>query len=234
MQSRYSSVSRKILSWAEEDRPREKLLQRGRSALTDAELLAILLGSGTVSESAVDVAKNLLAMVGNSLSELARQSPADLKKVKGIGEAKAITLIAAMELGRRRRENDPDRRIRISSSAQAYEVIRPYLIDKQHEEFWILLLNRANEVIRPVQVSLGGISGTVVDARLVYKHAVEHLASSIILIHNHPSGTLRPSESDRILTKALVAAGNLLSVPVFDHLIFTDNGFFSFSDEGLL
>ncbi len=231
---RYITISRTIQDWAEEDRPREKLLQRGRMALTDAELLAILIGSGTVSETAVDVAKNLLSRVNHDLRELGKQTPGELMKTRGIGKAKAITLLAAMELGRRRKERDVMPRIRIVSSASAYEEMRPYLQDKQHEEFWILLLNRAAEVIRPVQVSLGGVSGTVVDVKLVFKHAVENLASSVILVHNHPSGNLRPSTSDKTITRQLSDAGRILSIPVLDHLILSDSGYFSFADEGML
>ncbi len=230
----YITASRTIQDWAEEDRPREKLIQRGRMALTDAELLAILIGSGTVSETAVDVAKNLLSAVNHDLRELGKQTPGELMKTRGIGKAKAIVLLAAMELGRRRKERDVAQRIRIVSSASAYEEMRPHLQDKQHEEFWILLLNRANEVIRPVQVSLGGVSGTVVDVRLVFKHAVENLASSVILAHNHPSGSLRPSASDKTITRQLSDAGRILSIQVLDHLIVSDNGYFSFADEGML
>ncbi len=230
----YFIVSRTIQDWAEEDRPREKLIQRGRMALTDAELLAILIGSGTVSETAVDVAKNLLSKVNHDLRELGKQTPGELMKTRGIGKAKAVTLLAAMELGRRRKEHDAKQRIRIVSSASAYEEIRPHLLDKQHEEFWILLLNRANEVIRTIQVSLGGISGTVVDVRLVFKHAIENLASSVILAHNHPSGSLRPSASDKTITRQIADAGKILSIPVLDHLVISDSGYFSFADEGIL
>ena len=203
-------------------------------ALTDAELLAILIGSGTVSETAVDVAKNLLSSVNQDLRELGKKTPAELMKTRGIGKAKAIVLLAAIELGRRRKEREVMRRIRVVSSASAYEEIRPYLQDKPHEEFWILLLNRANEVIRPIQVSLGGVSGTVVDARLVFKHAIDNLASSVILAHNHPSGSLQPSAADKKITEQLSEAGKILSVTVLDHLIVSDNGYFSFADEGML
>ncbi|GAB3171632.1 RadC family protein [Telluribacter humicola] len=226
--------SRKILSWAEEDRPREKLLQRGKAALTDAELIAILIGSGTVDQSAVDVAKLILGSANNNLNELARLGLNDLKKIKGIGEAKAITIVAALELGRRRKESETPRRRRITSSNDAYEEIKPYLLDKPHEEFWILLLNRANEVLRPVQISTGGVAGTVADPKLIFKHALEHLASSMILFHNHPSGNLTPSQADKDLTRKLKEAGRVLDLPVLDHLIFTDSSYYSFADEGLL
>lgn len=234
MNKNYTSDSRKIRAWAEEDRPREKLLQKGRNALTDAELLAILLGAGTVSESAVDVAKNLLSRVNYSLNELGKLTPGELMKVRGIGPAKALTLIAALELGRRRREETAQKKTKITSSTQVYEFIYPLLLDKKHEEFWILLLNRANEVIKAVQISQGGVSGTLVDARIVFKEAVEHLASSLILIHNHPSGRLVASEADKSITKQLIDAGKLLGIPVLDHLIFADNGYLSFADEGII
>jgi DNA repair protein RadC len=225
---------RKILSWAEEDRPREKLLLKGKAALSDAELIAILLGMGTVDFSAVDVAKSVLSAANNNLNELARMTVNDLTKLKGIGPAKAITIVSALELGRRRKESESLRRRRITSAADAYDEIKPYLLDKPHEEFWILLLNRANEVMRPVQISSGGVAGTVADPKMIFKHALEQLASSIILIHNHPSGNLTPSQADKDLTRKLKEAGRMLDLPILDHLIFTDKSYFSFADEGLL
>ena len=227
-------VSRTILSWAEEDRPREKLMLKGKAALSDAELIAIIIGSGTVDLSAVDVGKIILQKANNNLNELAKLSLKDLMKVKGIGEAKAITIAAALELGRRRKDAEVLRRPRIASSRDAYEQIKPYLLDLPHEEFWLLLLNRANEVIKPVQISQGGVSGTVADPKLIFKQAIEHLASAIILVHNHPSGNLTPSQADKDLTKRLKEAGKLLDTPVLDHLIFTDASYLSFADEGLL
>lgn len=223
----------RIRSWAEEDRPREKLLLKGKSTLTDSELLALLIGSGTKDLSAVDVAKLVLASSSNSLTELARRNVKDLTRIRGIGEAKAITIVAALELGRRRKESDPDRKRKIIGSSEAYEEIRPYLADKMHEEFWILLLNRANEVIRPLQISIGGVAGTVADPKMIFKYALEHLASSLILIHNHPSGNLTPSEADKNLTRQLKEAGKVLDLPVLDHLIYTDSGYFSFADHNL-
>lgn len=225
---------RKILSWAEEDRPREKLMLKGRAALSDAELIAILIGSGTTDLTAVDVSKIILQSVGNNLNELAKLSVKDLSKFRGIGEAKGISIVAALELGRRRREQDRPQRTRITCSRDAYEEIRPHLLDKPHEEFWILLLNRANEVLRPVQISAGGVSGTVADPKLIFKQAVENLASSIILVHNHPSGNLTPSQADKDLTRKLREGGKLLDIPILDHLIFTDRAYLSFADEGLL
>ena len=224
----------KILSWAEEDRPREKLMLKGRAALSNSELIAILIGSGTVDMTAVDVSKIILQSVDNNLNELAKLSVKDLSKFRGIGEAKAISIVAALEIGRRRREQDRPHRAKITCSRDAYEEIRPHLMDKPHEEFWILLLNRANEVLRPVQVSAGGISGTVADPKLIFKHAIEHLASSMILVHNHPSGNTTPSQADKDLTRKLRDCGQLLDVPVLDHLIFTDRIYLSFADEGLL
>lgn len=226
--------TRRILSWAEEDRPREKLLLKGKAALTDAELIAILIGSGTRDLSAVDLSKIILQKANNNLNELAKLSIKDLMKIKGIGEAKAISIAAALELGRRRKESEVVRRPRISSSLDAYEQIQPYLLDLPHEEFWLLLLNRANEVIRPVQVSQGGVSGTVADPKIIFKLAIECLASAIILVHNHPSGNLKPSEADKDLTRRLASAGKLLEIPILDHLIFTDASYLSFADEGLM
>ena len=226
--------TRRILSWAEEDRPREKLLLKGKAALTDAELVAILIGSGTRDLSAVDLSKIILQKASNNLNELAKLSIKDLMKIKGIGEAKAISIIAALELGRRRKESEVVLRARISSSRDAYEQIQPYLLDLPHEEFWLLLLNRANEVIKPVQVSQGGVSGTVADPKIIFKFAIECLASAIILVHNHPSGNLKPSAADKERTRRLYNAGKLLEIPVLDHLIFTDGGYLSFADEGML
>ncbi len=223
-----------IKTWAEDDRPREKLLLKGRSALSDAELIAILLGSGSRELSAVDLAKHILSSTGNRLNDLARLQVADLCKFKGIGEAKAISIVAALELGRRRREEEVGVKPKISSSRDAYELLNSKLADLDHEEFWILILSRSNQVKEKVCISRGGISGTVVDARLIFKHAIEQLASGVILCHNHPSGNLKPSDADLELTRKLKAAGQLLDIKVYDHIIFTDQGYFSFADEGLI
>lgn len=222
-----------ILSWAEEDRPIEKLLLKGKAVLSDAELIAILIGSGTRELSAVDLSKLILQSVNNNLNELAKLSINDLMKFKGIGDAKAISIAAALELGRRRKESESLKKQKITSSADVYEAIRPYLMDLQHEQFWIILLNRANEVIRPQQISIGGVSGTVADPKMIFKAAIEHLASAIILVHNHPSGNLTPSQADKELTKKVKEGGQTLDIPVLDHLIFSDNGYFSFADEGI-
>ncbi len=227
-------TSGNIQSWAEEDRPREKLMLKGKASLSEAELIAILINSGTVDLTAVDVAKIILKSVGNNLNDLARLSIKDLSKFRGIGEAKAISIIAALELGRRRKEQDRPQRARVTCSRDAYNEMIPHLIDKPHEEFWILLMNRANEILRPVQISAGGVSGTVADPKIIFKQAIEHLASSMILLHNHPSGNLTPSQADKDLTRKLKDAGKLLDIPVLDHLIFTDKAYYSFADEGIL
>lgn len=223
-----------IKSWSPEDRPREKLLMKGTSALSDAELIAILLGSGTPTMSAVELAKKIMLTVNSSLHDLARLSVKDLMKLKGIGEAKAITIIAALELGRRRKETEPDEKPRITSSRDVHTILTPHLQDIPHEEFWILLLNRANRVIKKHQISQGGIAGTVADPKIIFKVAVEELASGIILAHNHPSGNLTASQADIDLTRKLKEAGKLLEIQVLDHVIVAGQKYFSFADEGML
>ena len=227
-------ISKGIRSWAEDDRPREKLLAKGRSVLSDAELIAILFGSGSRNETAVDLAKRVLLSKDNNLDDLGKMSVNELMHFKGIGEAKAIGLIAALELGRRRKSSDPRKRTRISSSEDAFSEIYPVMADLPHEEFWVLLLNRANEVLSKQNLSKGGVSGTVVDPKMIFKMATEQLASAIILAHNHPSGKLRPSQADINLTGKLKEAGNILEIPVLDHLIIGSNSYFSFKDEGKL
>jgi DNA repair protein RadC len=221
-----------ILQWAEEDRPREKMLLKGRAALSDAELIAVLLGSGSTSQSAVDLARQVLQRCDHNLDELSKLLVSDLTKIKGIGPAKAVTLVCAFELGRRRNYTDHKDRSVLKGAQQVYDYMKPHLLDLSHEEFWVLSLNRANAVIRANKISSGGLSGTVVDPRMLFKEALENLANSIILIHNHPSGTLKPSEADEYLTKKLVEAGKFLEIPVLDHLIFTDRGYYSFADHG--
>lgn len=223
-----------IKTWSEDDRPREKLLTKGKQSLSNAELIAILIGSGNREMSAVDLARSLMEHSDNKLSNLGRLSVADLKKFKGIGEAKAISIVSAMELGRRRRTEEGVKRKQVTSSSDVYEYFADALADKQHEEFWILLLNRANKIISKELISRGGITGTVADCRLIFKMAIERNACSVILCHNHPSGNLKPSEADRTLTRKLIDGGKLLDVPVLDHIIFADNGYFSFADEGLI
>lgn len=221
-----------ITSWAVADRPREKMRQSGRKALSNAELLAILLGSGNRQESAVDLGRRILHVMDNDLNQLGRAGITDLTTFPGIGEAKAITLIAALELGRRRQTATPHDRPQITSSRDAYHVLQAHLTDLSHEEFWILLLNRANRIIGREQISSGGVAGTIVDAKLVFRSALAHTACSLILAHNHPSGNLRPSQADRQLTRKLVEAGKNLDIAVLDHLILTNSGYYSFADEG--
>lgn len=222
-----------IRSWAEDDRPREKLLLKGRAALSDAELIAILIGSGSADETAVGLSKRILSSLGNQLSQLAKLSVKDLTQFKGIGEAKAISIIAALELGRRRKETETDKRIKITGSQSAFDVIYPNLGDLNHEEFWVIFLNRSNEVIGKENISKGGVSGTVVDPKVVFKQAVQFPASAIILAHNHPSGNLKPSQADHQLTKKLKEAGKALDIPVLDHLIIGERDYFSFVDESV-
>jgi len=223
-----------INQWAEEDRPREKLLLQGRQALSDAELIAILIGSGSRNESAVELSRRILNENGNDLNQLAKLLVEDFYAYKGIGEAKAITIIAALELGRRRRETLEVAKKQIGSSRDAFEVLKRQYLDLNHEEFWILILNQANRVQSKQLISRGGRAGTVVDAKLVFESALRQKASGIILSHNHPSGNLKPSDQDRSLTKKLVEAGKLLDIRVLDHLIFYNHSYYSFSDEGLL
>ncbi len=223
-----------ITAWAEEDRPREKMLLKGISALSDAELLAILIGSGIVGESAVSLAQNILESAGYSLHVLGRQSLKDLQQVKGIGPAKAITIAAALEIGRRRQLSDLRDRPRITSSRDAFNVIAPLLTDLYHEEFWVLLLNQANEVIDRKRISSGGMTATVVDSRQFFRMAIEGKAVAVIAVHNHPSGNLKPSQADIQLTQKLVQAGKTVEIPVLDHLIVSERGFYSFADEGMI
>jgi DNA repair protein RadC len=224
----------KIKSWSPEDRPREKLLVKGTSALSHAELIAILIGSGTTALSAVEVAKKILQAVDNNLNELAKLSASDLMKVKGIGEAKAVTIVAALELGRRRKDVDTEEKPRISGSKDAFEQVKADLMDLPHEEFWVILLNRANRMMRKKRVSEGGVSGTVADPKIIFKLALEELASGVIVVHNHPSGNLAASQSDVDLTKKLKEAGKFLEVQLLDHLIIAGQKYFSFADEGTI
>ncbi|MCK9203154.1 MAG: DNA repair protein RadC [Bacteroidales bacterium] len=223
-----------IRNWAEEDRPREKLLLKGRHNLSDAELLAILISSGTKSESALDLAKRMLHNAHDNLAELARMGLQEMTGIKGIGMVRAITIAAALELGRRRDESIVMEKEKIVKSKDAYTIFRSTMSDRPYEEFWIILLNKGNRVIRKCCISEGGISGTVVDPKKVFKIALDHHASSIILGHNHPSGATIPSEADNNITKKLYAAGKMLDVDVLDHLIIGDNGFYSYADEGAL
>jgi DNA repair protein RadC len=223
-----------ISSWAEEDKPREKLRDKGRQILSDAELLAILIGSGSRTESAVELSKRILQSANNNLHELGKRGIADLIKFKGMGEAKATSIVAALELGRRRKESEAPVKLKISSSKDVFDLMSSQMTDLPHEEFWLVLLNRANCVIRKELISRGGVAGTVVDIRIIFKTAVENYASSIIVCHNHPSGNLKPSEADIRITKNLKEAGKIMEIPLFDHLILTEVGYYSFADEGIL
>jgi DNA repair protein RadC len=227
-------MSLKITDWAAEDRPREKLLERGASGLTDAELLAILISSGTRDKSAVDLGRELLGTVNNNLNSLGKLSVADLRKLHGIGNARAVTIIAALELGRRRKLAEAPETIQIKCSHDVADIFQPILSDLAHEEFWILFLNRSNKVINRMKLSQGGLSGTVTDVRMVMKKAIEYLASGIIVCHNHPSGNLNPSESDSKITQKIKEAGGLMDIQLLDHIIVSGNDYYSFADNGML
>lgn len=223
-----------IKAWAEEDRPREKLLAKGRTILSDAELIAILIGSGNRNESAVELSKRILNSINNDLNKLGKLSVKELMQFKGIGEAKAISIVAALELGRRRKNTDNQLSKNIKSSKDVFEEVVGVMSDLPHEEFWVLFLDRRNAVIKKSNVSKGGVSGTVADAKIIFKEAIQLLASAVILCHNHPSGNLKPSDADIQLTKKMKEIGKLVDVPVLDHLIITDKSYFSFGDEGLI
>lgn len=225
-------LQHRLKSWDESDRPREKMIAKGSRALTDAELLAILIGQGNKEENAVMLCRRILHSYDYNLLQLSQASLTDLIKFKGIGEAKAITIAAALELGRRRQRAEKGKQVIIKSSLDAYQVLKSYVEDLPHEEFWILLLNRRHQVLFAQFISRGGISGTVVDAKLIFKPALEKSASSIILCHNHPSGNLQPSKQDLQLTDKLKNAGQCLDIQVIDHLIITSNEYFSFADAG--
>jgi len=222
-----------IKLWAEEDRPREKLLKNGRRHLTDAELIAILIGSGNRNETAVDLSKRILSFYENNLTKLGKASISELSKFKGIGEAKAISIVAALELGLRRKESPVYEIIQVTASSDVYKYLRNTFVHLNHEEFWILLLNRSNRIIGKYLISKGGQAGTVADPKIIFKIGLENNAAYIVMAHNHPSGNLKPSESDDLLTRDAAASGQMLSLPVVDHIIFTDNGYYSYKDEGL-
>ncbi|OXA92121.1 RadC family protein [Flavobacterium hercynium] len=221
-----------ITNWSEDDRPREKLMLKGKNALSDAELIAILIGSGSRNESAVALSKRILLSADN-LNALGKMSITQLMNFKGIGEAKAIAIIAALELGRRRRVEDTVALATITSSKLVFEIMQPIIGELAHEEFWVLFLNNSNKVISKAQLSKGGITGTIVDVRLVFKLALETGATGLILCHNHPSGILRASDADKQITKKIRQAGESLDVKVLDHLIITETKYYSFVDEGI-
>ena len=223
-----------IKNWSQDDQPREKLRDKGKGTLSDAELIAILIGSGNREESAVALCKRIFASVDHNLNALGKLSIAQLMEFKGIGEAKAISIVAALELGKRRRLEETIQLDKVSSSRSVYNVMQPILGDLPHEEFWILYLNNSNKIIHKNQLSKGGITGTLVDVRLVLKNALEVGAVALILCHNHPSGTLKPSQADKDITQKLKAAAQSLDISVLDHLIITENAYYSFADENIL
>jgi DNA repair protein RadC len=222
-----------INQWAEDDRPREKFLLKGKFSLSDSELLAILIGSGSRNESAVQLCQRILVTAENNLNTLGKMSVAQLTQFKGIGDAKAISIAAALELGRRRRAEEAIELKKITSSKVVFEMMQPIIGELPHEEFWVLYLNNANKVIYKSQLSKGGITGTVVDIRLIFKMAFEQNATGLLLLHNHPSGKLIASEADLKITKRIKEAGQTLEIQVLDHLIITENGYLSFQDEGI-
>ncbi len=223
-----------ITDWDEADRPREKLMQQGRQSLSNAELIAILFGSGSRTETAVELSKRILSSSANNLTALGQLSLEELMSFKGIGEAKAISIIAALELGRRRKAEEQPQQVAIKSSRDAYAQLLPLLEDLPHEEFWVLGLSRSNRVLFKKQISKGGVSGTVADIKLIFKAAIEKLASALVIAHNHPSGQLKPSTSDIQLTNKLAETGKIMDIPILDHLIVTNKGYYSFADEGVL
>lgn len=223
-----------IPAWSSDDQPREKFMLKGKNALSDAELIAILVGTGVEGKSAVDLGREVLALVNGDLNEFGKLRYSQLCAIKGVSTGKAVKLMAAMELGRRRRETGSLNRPKIQSSLQAYEILAPYMKDLTHEECYLLLLTRSNKLIGVRQLSIGGFAGTIVDPKMIFKIAMDMGASALIVAHNHPSGNSDPSEKDQLLTKKLSGFGELIDLAVLDHLIVTDNGYFSFSDNGML
>ena len=227
-------MSIKITDWAVEDRPREKLIRKGISTLSDAELLAILISSGTRKKSAVDLGRELLGSVSNNLNSLGKLSVSDLLKFRGIGPARAVTISAALELGRRRNIAELPDAGQIKCSRDAADIFFPILADLPHEEFWILFLNRSNRIIDRMKISQGGVSGTVTDVRIVMKKAVEWLASGIIVCHNHPSGNMNTSDADSKITGKIKDAGSIMDIQLLDHIIISGKDYYSFADNGLI
>ncbi len=224
----------RITEWAVEDRPREKMMLHGIRALSNAELIAILIGSGNLEETAVELSQRILNSVDNSLNKLGKYGLDDLKQFKGIGEAKAITIMAALEIGRRRRDEELPKRPSIGGSRDVYNLVRGRMLDLPHEEFWVLLLNRANRVIDTLRISQGGTAATVVDVKIIMRSALQQLASGIILCHNHPSNNLQPSRQDDAITRKIKEAAQLFEISVLDHLVITEDGYYSYADEGHL
>jgi DNA repair protein RadC len=232
MQEKPTSLS--IKNWSDDDKPREKLVRKGKSVLSDAELIAILIGSGSRNESAVGLSKRILASVNNNLNNLGKLTIKQLTQFRGIGEAKAVTIAAALEMGRRRRGEEAQKITKINASADVFELLQPIVGELEHEEFWIVYLNNSNKVLHTAQLSKGGITGTLVDVRLVMRQALEFGAVALVLAHNHPSGTLKPSGADKQITQKLKAAAMALDIKILDHVIITQKDYFSFADEKLL
>lgn len=232
MQAETDSIS--IKHWSDEDKPREKFLYKGPLSVSNAELLAILIGTGVKQETAVDLAKRILKASNNKLEQLGNASVNYLMNFKGIGRAKAVTIAAALEIGRRRGYEKKASVTRIAKSEDVFDLLRPLLSDLLHEEFWILYLNNSNQVLKKARLSMGGITGTLVDTRLVMKQALQVNAVAIVLSHNHPSGTLKPSQSDKNVTKKLCIAGKALDIKVLDHVIIANDKYFSFADNNLI
>lgn len=223
-----------IKFWAEEDRPREKLQLKGKHSLSDAELVAIIIGSGNAKESAVELSRRILASVNNNLFELGQKTIEELMQFNGIGEAKAISIMAALEIGRRRSASEATVQDKIITSKHVFQMMSPILSDLKHEEFWVIYLNRNNRFIAKHQLSVGGVAGTVTDAKIVFNIALKELASSIVLCHNHPSGNLKASDSDVLMTKKIRQAGEFLDIRLLDHVIIAHQNYTSMADEGLL
>jgi len=223
-----------IKQWAEEDRPREKLVLKGKSILSDAELLAILISTGTKNESAVELAKRILNNYKNDLNELGKLSVKQLMETKGIGEAKAITIIAALELGRRRQASEIKEKLQLNTGTLVNQYFKTKVTELLHEEFYVLYLNNANRLLGEERISMGGLAGTIADVRIIFSYAIKYLSTSIILIHNHPSGNPKPSQLDIDQTKKIKEAGKLLDIRVLDHVIIAETGFYSFADEGAM
>lgn len=233
-QTPYTPTKIPMSAWAEEDQPRHKILLKGRSTLSDAELLSLIIGNGNEEENALEIARNMLSGSNNSLIEFGKLSYVDLIRYKGIGQSKAVAIVAAIELGRRRKNEDAITRNQISNSMDIFNIMHPYLGDLTHEEFWILFLNRANRVMGKHQVSSGGMTGTVVDPKILFKQALDAKATHLALCHNHPSGSVKPSEQDIRLTKQVVEGGKILEIHVIDHVIIGNHMYFSFADEGMI
>ncbi|AZA54783.1 RadC family protein [Chryseobacterium sp. G0201] len=219
---------------AEDDRPREKFMLKGKGSLSDSELLAIIMGSGNRDETALELARKILASVNNNWNQLSLLSVKDLTKFKGIGEVKAISIATALEIGRRRASQEIPEKPMISNSNGAYQIFKNHLSDLRTEEFWAIFLNQSNKVLHTAQLTQGGINQSIVDVRILFKTALDHFSTGIIIAHNHPSGNLKPSREDLDITQKIKEAGTFLNIQLLDHLIITQNSYLSFSDEGLL